>query len=45
MATINIDTTLDVVENQKELAAALMGEDAITARKTNDDDSAAYIYI
>lgn len=29
MATINIDTTLDVVEKQKELAAALMDEDSI----------------
>lgn len=33
MATIQIETTLDVVEKQKELAAALLGEDSITARK------------
>ena len=32
MAIINIDTTLDVVEKQKELAAALMGEDSIYIR-------------
>ena len=32
MATIDIDTTLDVVEKQKELAAALMGEDSIYIR-------------
>ena len=32
MATILIDTTLDVVEKQKELAAALMGEDSIYIR-------------
>ena len=32
MVTINIDTTLDVVEKQKELAAALMGEDSIYIR-------------
>ena len=30
--TINVDTTLDVVEKQKELAAALMGEDSIYIR-------------
>ena len=32
MATILIDTTLDVVEKQKELAAALMDEDSIYIR-------------
>ena len=32
MATINIDTTLDVVEKQKELAAALTDEDSIYIR-------------
>ena len=32
MATILIDTTLDVVKKQKELAAALMGEDSIYIR-------------
>lgn len=32
MATINIDTTLDVVEKQKELAAALIDEDSIYIR-------------
>lgn len=32
MAIINIDTTLDVVEKQKELAAALMDEDSIYIR-------------
>ena len=32
MAIILIDTTLDVVEKQKELAAALMGEDSIYIR-------------
>ena len=32
MAIINIDTTLDVVEKQRELAAALMGEDSIYIR-------------
>lgn len=32
MAIINIDTTLDVVEKQKELASALMGEDSIYIR-------------
>lgn len=32
MAIINIDTALDVVEKQKELAAALMGEDSIYIR-------------
>ena len=30
--TINVDTTLDVIEKQKELAAALMGEDSIYIR-------------
>lgn len=30
--TINVDTTFDVVEKQKELAAALMGEDSIYIR-------------
>ena len=33
MAIITIDTTLDVVKKQKELAAALMSEDSITTRK------------
>lgn len=32
MAIINIDTTLDVIEKQKELAAALMDEDSIYIR-------------
>ena len=32
MAIINIDTTLDVVEKQKELASALMDEDSIYIR-------------
>lgn len=32
MAIINIDTTLDVVEKQKELASALMGEDSMYIR-------------
>ena len=32
MATIDIDITLDVIEKQKELAAALMGEDSIYIR-------------
>ena len=30
--TINVDTTLEVIEKQKELAAALMGEDSIYIR-------------
>ena len=30
--TINVDTTLDVIEKQKELAASLMGEDSIYIR-------------